>query len=72
MQNHSVAQSESFDKPCHPAAKGFFSGYVVDNSTTDPAKNMFFLMINDTNPIWYYCSQVNHCAPGGMVGVINP
>ncbi|KAL8801805.1 MAG: hypothetical protein Q9182_004212 [Xanthomendoza sp. 2 TL-2023] len=28
-------------------------------------------MVNDTKPIWYYCSQGDHCQ-NGMVGVINP
>ncbi|KAL8679677.1 MAG: hypothetical protein Q9224_007012 [Gallowayella concinna] len=31
----------------------------------------YTIMINDTKPIWYYCSQGDHCQDG-MVGVINP
>lgn len=30
----------------------------------------FLLTINDTNPIWFYESQVQNCQ-NGMVGVIN-
>lgn len=38
--------------------------------------DVFVITINDTNPIWFYCSQgvpavYTHCAYG-MVGVINP
>jgi hypothetical protein len=34
-------------------------------------KNVFTVMVNSTDPIWFYCGQVGHCQ-GGMVGVINP
>lgn len=27
-------------------------------------------MVNDTKPIWFYCTQKSHCK-GGMVGVVN-
>jgi len=30
----------------------------------------FTILINNTNPIWIYCSQVQHCQKG-MVMVIN-
>jgi len=30
----------------------------------------YTIQINDTKPIWYYCSQGPHCQEG-MVGVIN-
>jgi hypothetical protein len=26
--------------------------------------------VNDTQPIWFYCSRASHCA-SGMVGVVN-
>jgi len=62
-----VAQS-GFEKPCHPAPNGIFSGYMPT-----PANMSFAVTINDTNPIWYYCSQFSHCGIGAsMVGVINP
>ncbi len=74
MKNHSIVQS-TFDQPCAPIANnqpstpGFFSGFmpVGENSTVRP---VFTIAINDTKPIWFYCSQARHCQ-SGMVGVIN-
>ena len=75
LQNHSVVQS-TFDEPCEPIAKnsnvtGFFSGFmpVSPDDTTMPT---YTIPINDTKPIWFYCSQGKgkHCQ-GSMVGVIN-
>lgn len=40
---------------------------VGENSTVRP---VFTIAINDTKPIWFYCSQAKHCQ-SGMVGVIN-
>lgn len=72
-KNHSVVQA-SFDMPCMPmknsmGVNGLFSGYmpVKPADTTMPA---YTVMVNDTKPIWYYCSQGRHCQ-SGMVGVIN-
>lgn len=69
LQNHSVTQS-SFDDPCHPLAGGFFSGFVPTNGS--PSATTFTITINDSTPIWFYCSQPNgnHCQ-AGMVGSIN-
>ncbi|KAH9214833.1 Cupredoxin, partial [Leptodontidium sp. 2 PMI_412] len=69
-KNHSVTQGD-FDSPCGTGSltNGFFSGYVP--SASEEAPNVFQITIADTNPIWYYCSQGEHCA-SGMVGVINP
>ncbi|KAF8809972.1 hypothetical protein BYT27DRAFT_6510811 [Phlegmacium glaucopus] len=63
---HSVTQS-SFDAPCSPLGGGFDSG-VVDRRTN------WSLTINDSSPIWYFCSTGVfrvHCA-ARMVGAINP
>lgn len=65
---HSVVEG-SFDSPCDPLANGFYSGYLDSNS--GESKTTFVVTVNDTNPIWFYCSQVGHCQ-NGMVGVINP
>ncbi|MCJ1284902.1 hypothetical protein MMC26_004239 [Xylographa opegraphella] len=71
--NHSVVQS-TFANPCipinniMPSVKGIFSGFQPTTGLTTP---MFTILINDTQPIWYYCSQGMHCQ-NGMVGVINP
>lgn len=32
----------------------------------------FNLTINDTSPIWFYCTGFESCNINGMVGVINP
>ncbi|KAL8933605.1 MAG: hypothetical protein Q9211_005692 [Gyalolechia sp. 1 TL-2023] len=74
-KNHSVVQS-TFDQPCQPiknnmpAANGFFSGFmpVKPDAAMMPS---YTIMVNDTKPVWYYCSQGKHCQDG-MVGVINP
>lgn len=65
---HSVVEG-SFDSPCAPLANGFYSGYL--DSSSGESETTFVVTVNDTNPIWFYCSQVGHCQ-NGMVGVINP
>ncbi|KAL6707422.1 hypothetical protein ACN47E_004201 [Coniothyrium glycines] len=71
-KNHTFVQS-SFEKPCEPLAggKGIFSGF---NFRTDAgeADSVFSFMVQDRNPLWYYCSQTlgDHCQKG-MSGVIN-
>ncbi|KAI9686687.1 MAG: hypothetical protein M1820_010574 [Bogoriella megaspora] len=70
-RNHSVVQG-SFDNPCQPSGPdAFYSGYQIVASGTAP--EVFEVTINDTNPIFFYCSQpfATHCK-NGMVGVINP
>ncbi|KAI4091262.1 MAG: hypothetical protein LQ344_004255 [Seirophora lacunosa] len=74
-QSHSVVQS-TFDQPCEPienhnaSASGFFSGFMPVQAG-DAMRPAFTIMVNDTRPIWYYCSRAKHCQDG-MVGVINP
>lgn len=74
-QSHSVVQS-TFDQPCQPiqnnmpSASGFFSGFMPVKAGAE-MKPSYTIMVNDTKPIWYYCSQGDHCQKG-MVGVINP
>ncbi|KAF2452332.1 hypothetical protein BDY21DRAFT_294880 [Lineolata rhizophorae] len=46
----------------HLAGQGFHS----ENDLT------FSIVINDTSPIWFYCSALQFCHSNGMVGVINP
>ncbi|KAF8873890.1 Cupredoxin [Infundibulicybe gibba] len=66
-KNHTVTQS-SFEAPCSPAAGGINSGFMPvasgDTSST------FQVTVNDTNPLWFYCQQANHCSQG-MVFAIN-
>ena len=71
--NHSVA-SAMFDKPCVPelesdpsSKKAFWSGFMP---TTDEGKLVFTMKVQDTQPIYFYCSQARHCQ-SGMVGAIN-
>jgi plastocyanin len=65
---HNVAQG-SFSNPCSSLPGGFYSGFIVPNS--GEANEVFTVTINDTNPIWYYCTEHMHCQLG-MAGVINP
>jgi hypothetical protein len=63
--------------PCIPYEKtgagkvGFFSGFKpVDAILTTAPK--YSILINDTDPIFYYCSAPDACIEYQMVGVINP
>jgi len=72
--NHTVTQS-TFDQPCEPihqnnaAVEGFFSGFqpVTAGGAQAPT---FTILVNNTTPIWVYCSQGQHCQKG-MNLVIN-
>ncbi|KAL8671762.1 MAG: hypothetical protein Q9168_003757, partial [Polycauliona sp. 1 TL-2023] len=74
--NHPNVVQSTFDQPCEPinnnnaSVNGFFSGFmpVKADATMMPS---YTIMVNDTKPIWYYCSQGKHCQQK-MVGVINP
>lgn len=69
-RNHSVAQS-SFADPCSPLGSGgFFSGFQPLSAGPGPVE--FVVQVNDTNPIWIYCSQPkgSHCQ-NGMAMVVN-
>jgi hypothetical protein len=65
--DHDVVQGP-FDTPCSTNG-GFYSGFI--NPTTGESSTTFTITINDTDPIWIYCSQNGHCQ-SGMVMVINP
>lgn len=67
---HSVTQS-TFESPCAPLANGtgFWSGAFTTASGQNA--NVFTLLVNDTNPIWFFCATPSHCETG-MAGVINP
>ncbi|PSK57895.1 hypothetical protein B9Z65_9097 [Elsinoe australis] len=74
--NHSVVRAD-YRYPCVPYEstganrEGFFSGFLPVNTITDnmPQWN---ITINDTLPIFYYCSAPGSCINYGMVGAINP
>ncbi|KAK6001216.1 hypothetical protein QM012_002547 [Aureobasidium pullulans] len=65
---HGVARS-SYASPCAAIDNGFNSGFV--QVASGESATTFTITINNTDPIWYYCPQGDHCQ-AGMVGVINP
>jgi plastocyanin len=75
--NHSVVRA-SFADPCVPIEQsasangttGFYSGFMPISSETTMMPT-FSIVVEDTKPIWFYCSQGRHCQ-SGMVGAINP
>jgi len=75
QKNHTVTQS-TFGNPCKSIAStstsgqiGFDSGFkpVADGVTTFPT---YTIQVNDTQPIWAFCAQGNHCTQG-MVFAVN-
>lgn len=74
--NHTVTQS-NFDNPCVPisstnsSAVGVFSSFQPAAASEAMGKiPVFTVMVNDTKPMWLFCSQGPHCQKG-MVMVIN-
>ncbi|RMZ73453.1 extracellular serine-rich [Pyrenophora seminiperda CCB06] len=74
--NHSVVRAE-YGFPCipyemtGPNKTGFFSGFnAVDTVLSSPPT--YRIRINDTNPVFFYCSAPGSCIDRGMVGAINP
>lgn len=73
--DHSVARAE-YGNPCVPYEYtgkdkvGFFSGVKY----VDTAQNLaeWSLLINDTEPIFFYCTAPGSCIDHQMVGAINP
>ncbi|KAI5455795.1 hypothetical protein BGZ63DRAFT_323599, partial [Mariannaea sp. PMI_226] len=62
---HSVVAGD-FEKACTPVtAGGFYSGTLPSGD-----KTTFSITINNTQPIFLYCSLPGHCQ-AGAVGVIN-
>jgi len=67
--NHSIVQA-ALDKPCEPLDdNAFYSGFVPVDKGVSP--KVWNIMVDSTEPIWFYCAQEGHCQ-AGMVGVINP
>ncbi|ORY18009.1 hypothetical protein BCR34DRAFT_596583 [Clohesyomyces aquaticus] len=73
--DHSVARAE-FRSACVPyeytggGKTGFFSG--TQNVSDFQHLTHWNLTINDTQPIFYYCTAPGSCLDHQMVGVINP
>lgn len=73
--NHSIVRAE-YGFPCIPYEmtgsnkEGFFSGFhPVDKVLDSPPK--YSVRVNDTEPIFFYCSAPGSCITYGMVGGIN-
>ncbi|KAF1954208.1 hypothetical protein CC80DRAFT_476508 [Byssothecium circinans] len=74
-QNHSVASSTA-NRPCQPEQNAIFSDFQPRSGATQNMKLFltpfrFMVPIADSNPMYIYCSQAQHCQQG-MVMVINP
>lgn len=74
--NHSVVRA-AYGYPCIPYELietdkvGFTSGFhPVDAVIPDPPT--WTVRVNDSDPIFYYCSAPGSCINYAMVGVINP
>ncbi|KAL5385621.1 hypothetical protein DPSP01_004734 [Paraphaeosphaeria sporulosa] len=74
--NHSVIRAE-YEHPCIPyemtgrGKVGFWSGFhAPDALLGDPPK--YTVRVNDTAPVFFYCSAPDSCTKQGMVGVVNP
>jgi plastocyanin len=74
--NHTVTQSD-FDHPCTPISQvnssvaGIWSSFMpVAAGASKKEIPVFTIQINDTKPIWIFCSQAKHCS-AGMSMVIN-
>lgn len=75
-QNHSVVRAE-YQFPCIPyemtgkGKVGFSSGFKPVDAVLDEPPS-WSLIINDTEPTFFYCSGPLACIRFGMVAVINP
>lgn len=50
---------------------GFYSTFIIPPSDTGTSPTTFIVTVNNTDPIWFYCSEYMHCQLG-MAGVVNP
>jgi len=69
-KNHTVTQS-TFANPCQQMSNGTDSGFMATNSTSGTQQPGVIVTINNTDPVWFFCRQVNHCQQG-MVFAVNP
>ncbi|KAI0789905.1 hypothetical protein C8Q75DRAFT_763129 [Abortiporus biennis] len=67
---HSATQS-TFDDPCTPMAGGFDTGVQSTGSANDNTGSTFELLVNDTQPLWFFSSVGDDCK-SGMVLAVNP
>ncbi|GAB1210952.1 hypothetical protein ATERTT37_000062 [Aspergillus terreus] len=75
-RNHSVVKAD-YLAPCVPASGSvFYSGPFnhfneYNGQLVGPAPS-WYLVVNDTQPTFFYCTAIDSCIKNGMVGVINP
>jgi plastocyanin len=72
-KNHSVTQS-SFAAPCSPFTSalgnsGIDSGFMFVPKGASSNFPTFTVTVNDTTPLWFYCSQPTHCGKGMVFSV---
>lgn len=74
--NHTITQS-NFDNACVPINEVNSSIPGIDSDYQPAAASaakkeipVYSIMINNTNPLWFYCKQGPHCVEG-MAMVIN-
>lgn len=73
-QNHSVVKGDA-ENPCipydlvHKDGPMWWSGFQPTN--TADSKH-YDIKINDTEPVWFYCSAPGSCNENQMLGIINP
>jgi len=69
-KNHTATQS-SLAQPCVPLPGGLNTGFqpVSPNETNLPVESF---TVPDSNPIWFFCMQADHCSKSGMVFAVNP
>ncbi|KAG9563243.1 hypothetical protein KCU71_g4307, partial [Aureobasidium melanogenum] len=75
-QGHTVVQS-NFQEPCvprdayHRGRSTFFSGWYNGSDVESSNPPTWNLTINDTSPIFFYCSRLGSCLDEHMIGAIN-
>jgi hypothetical protein len=75
-QGHTVVQA-GFEQPCvpidtyQPSHPTFFSGWYNVSAVDSDNPPTWNLTINDTSPIFYYCSRLDSCLKEQMIGSIN-
>lgn len=70
QKNHTATQS-TLQSPCTPKQGGFDSGFIPVAASVTSGFPVAQLTVTDTNPVWVYCRQANHCQQG-MVFAVNP
>lgn len=75
-KNHSIVRAE-YGYPCIPyemtgsSKTGFFSAFQPVDTVLDTPPS-YSIVVNDTEPIFVYCSAPGSCITYGMVAAINP